>query len=259
LATQNQIKEAEAEYRRAITLDPRSASAWTNLGVLLAATNRPDEAITSLERALKSAPNHSLATANLGLLYLGRGDYARAGPLLERAASDPSKGQPDLALLMALNKVYLASARNDQARKLADRIEHLAAEDARVLYTLGLQFAEAHDYEKAADLFQQSNTLRPSTAEILYNLGVALYNLDKLDEGGQAFVAAANLNPRDPDPVYRLGLIASARGQTIEALGYWKQALDRRPNYADAAFMIAEELARNQRSDGAIEYYEKAI
>jgi Flp pilus assembly protein TadD, contains TPR repeats len=61
--------------------------------------------------------------------------------------------------------------------------------------------------------------LRPNTYEVLYNLGTALYNLNRLDEARQALQQAGTLNPEQPEVFYRLGQIASARGESENALG----------------------------------------
>jgi type IV pilus biogenesis/stability protein PilW len=49
------LKEAEAEYRRAIQVRPAYSEAHNNLGQLLARTGRYDEAIQSFDEALSSA------------------------------------------------------------------------------------------------------------------------------------------------------------------------------------------------------------
>jgi Flp pilus assembly protein TadD len=251
--------EAEKEYRTAAKLDPRSASARVNLGVMLARTNRIPEAIKALEEALTISPNHPQASLNLGLLYGSVGNFERSLPLLERAVnSNRMKSREDLPAMLALTKAYLATRRNKEALRLSEDIQASAGDDPRVLYTLGLQFAEAQQYERAAELFKRTNELRPNTGEVQYNLGVALYNLDRFDEAAPALENAATLLPRDPDPLYRLGLIASAKGNSALALGYWQKVITLREGHADAYFMMAEELAKHQRTTAA-DYYEKAI
>jgi Flp pilus assembly protein TadD len=238
-----QAAEAEREYREALRLNSKAVSARANLGVLLARTNRPDQAIESFEGVLGLVPDHPQATYNLGLLYAARGDYKRAASLLERAAGIGPNAQPhqekDLRLLLALVNVYLHSGRAKDAALLAQEIEQAAGDDPRVLFTLGLQLAEGNDYERAVRLFERTDRLRPRTAEVLYNLGVALYNLDRLDEAARALESAAALSPADPQPLYRLGLIASARGQSETALGFWQKALTLRERFPEANFMIA--------------------
>src|SRR4026209_1652235 len=128
--------EAEKEYGAALRLQPKLVSALSNLGVLLARTNRTTEAIAKFEQVLQIDPKHEKASFNLGALYAASGDYKRAAPLLEKAAG----------------------------------------QDPRMLFTVALRLAEAHQYAEAVRLFQRTNELRPQTYEVLYNLGLALYN-----------------------------------------------------------------------------------
>src|SRR6185436_13568869 len=137
LDQRGQTAEAEKEYGAALHLQPKLVSALSNLGVLLAKTNRGTEAIAKFEEVLRIDPKHEGAIFNLGALYAAQGDYKRAVPLLEKAAG----------------------------------------QDPRMLFTVGLRLAEAHQYAEAVRLFQRTDELRPHTYEVLYNLGLALYNL----------------------------------------------------------------------------------
>ena len=116
--------DAEKEYGAALRLQPKLVSALSNLGVLLAKTNRTAEAIAKFEEVLQIDPKHDGAIFNLGALYAARGDYKRAVPLLEKAAG----------------------------------------QDPRMLFTLGLRLAEAHEYAEAVRLFQRTN--RAATANL---------------------------------------------------------------------------------------------
>src|SRR6185295_13937508 len=119
----------------------------------------------------------------------------------------------------------LAGHRSEDAWNLTNQSLASIGKDARVLYSLGLQFAGAQEYEHAAELLQRTDAIRPGTPEVLYNLGVTFYNLNRLDEASQKLQSAAALRPDDPDPLYRLGLIASAQRNSAFAIGYWQQAI----------------------------------
>src|ERR1044072_3594748 len=121
LDQRGQTSYAEKEYNSALGLKPKLVSALSNLGVLLEKTNRGTEAIAKFEEVLRIDPKHEGAIFNLGALYAARGDYKREVPLLEKAAG----------------------------------------QDPRMLFTLGLRLAEAHQYAEAARLFQRTNELRP--------------------------------------------------------------------------------------------------
>ena len=64
--------EAQAEFQRAIDLDPSYAEALTNLGVTLAQQGRWEEAIAAYRKAISLPiyPSPEVAYANLGWAYL---------------------------------------------------------------------------------------------------------------------------------------------------------------------------------------------
>ncbi len=264
LDQKGQPAAAEAAYREALRFQPKNTSALTNLGVLLARTKRIDQAIETFETVLKIQPDHGQAISNLGTLYAARGDYQKAIQLLERASAWPTiktagSDRADVPLLLSLVNAYAHAGREKDAITLSDWLEPLAGNDPRTLFTLALSLAEAHEYPRAIHFFERTNKLRPGTFEVLYNLGVALYNVDRLDEATEALSAAASANPVAPEPYYRLGLIASARGDSKSAFGFWAKALDLRPGFAEVNFMVGEELLRERKAEQALPYYEQSL
>ena len=167
LDQRGQTGEAEKEYREALRLDDKSTVALANLGVLLGRTGRVDDAVATFERVLKLQPEHEQATFNLGALYAARKEYVRAIPLLERAANFDKHPATtgDLALLITLANAYAHANRAADAAKLFDQIERGAGDDPPILFTLGLSVADAGDYDRAAKLFNRTDTLRPDTYE----------------------------------------------------------------------------------------------
>jgi Flp pilus assembly protein TadD len=254
---------AEQEYVAALQLKPGLVMALSNFAVLLARMNRVAEAIQKFETVLRSDPRNDIATFNLGALYAARGDYKRAIPFLERAAGVvPGKSdlrEPvDFALLLTLANAYFHE-RRQEAPVLANRLEQLAGDDPKALFTLGLSLAEAHQYADAVRLFQRTSELRPQTYEVHYNLGMALDNLERLDDAFRELSLASTLAPNEADPFYRLGLVASEKGDTKQALTYWARALDLRPAFPEVNFMIGEELLKNHLIEKAVPFYEHAL
>jgi tetratricopeptide (TPR) repeat protein len=261
---QGHPEEAEREYREAIRLEPLNVSALANMGVLLARTNRLAQAIETFESLLRIAPNHVQAAYNLAVIYASREDYKRAIPLLERAAGVRSEtlassNAADSSLLVMLAKAYLHEGRTKEAARLTVEIERAAGNDPRMLFSLALELAGAHEYEQAIRLFRRTNELRPNTFEVLYNLGVALYNVDRLDEAAQALETASSVRSNDPDTFYRRGLVASARKQSETAIDLFLKALELKPQFAEANFMIAEELFKHERFETSLPFYQRAV
>ncbi|MBZ5545793.1 MAG: tetratricopeptide repeat protein, partial [Acidobacteriia bacterium] len=77
--------EAEKGFREVLRLDPRSAAAYANLGVVYLRTNRFQDAVESFQEATRLAPNVAGLYLNLGLAYLNLGKYPEAIPPFRRA------------------------------------------------------------------------------------------------------------------------------------------------------------------------------
>jgi len=82
---------AEQGFKDFLKLDPQSAAAYLDLGVVYMRTGRPDEAIRTLETAKKLDPHMVGIDLNLGLIYYREQDLKRAIPYFERVV----KAKPD--------------------------------------------------------------------------------------------------------------------------------------------------------------------
>jgi Flp pilus assembly protein TadD len=90
---------AEAEFRRALTIDPQYENAAVNLGLLLARQRRCEEALALLAPAIgESAAHH-----NLGVIAIDCGDEATAQQEFSLAASLPRASLTTSDFLAALS------------------------------------------------------------------------------------------------------------------------------------------------------------
>ena len=113
LERQGLTEEATDAYRKAIRLDPKSASAHYNLGASLVRTGEFVEAERHLRIALKKNPNAQTYTAlGIALGQLGRADEAMAN-LQAAIEAEPTNATAHQALAQVLENL----GRADEARK----------------------------------------------------------------------------------------------------------------------------------------------
>lgn len=84
LRSPDDLERANDDFRRAVALDPRYASAWNGLGVGLQRSGDAEGAIAAWTKAVELKPDLGFALYNLGLGLLGRGDKAGALGYLTR-------------------------------------------------------------------------------------------------------------------------------------------------------------------------------
>jgi len=104
---------AQAEYEKAISLDPKMAEAYLNLGILLLQTN-PAQAVAPLKKAVDLLPSQSRPRNLLGTAQERSGDLKGAAESFEAAANlDPK----DVDSLIHLGETYLKLGRPADAEK----------------------------------------------------------------------------------------------------------------------------------------------
>jgi arylsulfatase A-like enzyme/Flp pilus assembly protein TadD len=72
------LAKAAADFRKAVELDPKYASAWNGLGVSSSQSGDIDGAIAAWKKAVELKPDFGFALYNLGLGLLDKGDKAEA-------------------------------------------------------------------------------------------------------------------------------------------------------------------------------------
>ena len=86
-ALDRDVDEEVEEQRRILRLNPRSARAHVDLGVLYYSQKRVDDAMAEYEAAILCDPGFSAAYIKLGEVCIAIGDYERAGQYARTAAA----------------------------------------------------------------------------------------------------------------------------------------------------------------------------
>ena len=155
LDTAGRWPEAAEAYRAFLTLEPRHAGAWADLGGLLLVMEHPLEAREACQRALELAPGLPEALTNLACLLVTQRHFGAAAELFAKIlAEDPRRNDARLALADCQWKQgQLPAARATLAGVLAQdpaspdghrmlcRILTEAGEPARVLEEVRRHFA----------------------------------------------------------------------------------------------------------------------
>ena len=94
--------KAEQGFREVLRIDPQSAAAYANLGVVYMRRGDYGRAIEAIKNAKRLAPQVAGLDLDLGLAYYHQNDFAAAIPPFKRVLqSDPSQGQARYLLGMS--------------------------------------------------------------------------------------------------------------------------------------------------------------
>ena len=186
------LDAAKSLYRRVLTLDPRNADAYGNLGSVLRQQGEIDAAITLLEHATSLLPADKAPFYNLGNALREAGRTAEAIAAYRLAvAHSPRHAMVHYNLGLTLAEC----GRKDEARAAyADAIAVDPAHfDARL--NLGALLESDGELTEAISHYRAAIALQPARAAAYNNLGLALQNAGRFDEALRIEQQALALEP----------------------------------------------------------------
>jgi len=239
------LDRAEASYRRAVELDPKSAAAESGLGRVLAREGKLDDAAPHFRQAAALDPKYrgsmlelagayekahqpaqaaaiyrdfagdSAAQAHLGQLLLDGKQYTEAVPVLETAYA----GEPSTTNAVALAKAYVLSGARAKAAPLLQKAVAGDPANFDLRMMCGHAFEDARQFPAAAQQFAEAGKLKPDAVEAWRELGDALYMAGDLPRALEAFDHARQLGENTPG-------LAFFRAITLDKMHQLKPALE---------------------------------
>lgn len=295
LAREQKFPDAEAQFRKAISLDDNLASAHFHLGSIAASTNRSPEAVAELTRSHALEPLNAQFTIGLSRALVASGKEAEAIALLRESLKQASpqasaatielKYQLALALQLVGDAKQatplfadVVAARPEDAQALTNaglsyvqvgnaktgvslylRALKLTPSDATLREDLGVAYLQQADLDRAIEQFRAGLAIESANPQLHYDLGLALKLRDDLPGAVPEFEQAATLDPNLPDPPYTLGIIYMQQGQFEKAAASLEKATTLRPDNGDAWATLGSVYQQMQQPDKAIPALRRAI
>jgi len=198
-------REAEAEIRRALHIDPECVSSWVLLGTILAHTMRQEAALDAYERALRLNPAqiHVLLAKGHVLQTLGRRAQCEAA-YKECIALNKDFGEAYYSLA-DLKNYRFADA---EIAAMENLLREAAAEQAvaQLHFALGRAREQRGRYEEAFDQYTLGNALQRRLA--VFDAGAFERKCRRVAELFDAafFAARAGVGTPDPAPIFIVGM-----------------------------------------------------
>jgi tetratricopeptide (TPR) repeat protein len=177
---------------------PNGAQARQFLAYRAAAKNPAHSAISSAEvhAIIEKDPHYLPALMLSGLLSEQQGDYKQAGQTYEQILTDYPKFTPamrQLALLYAWH-----SGDETRAYELGDKARAAYPDDPELARTLGILAYRRAEYQRSAQLLNDSSRQFNNDAELFYYLGMDYYQLKRPADSKQTLRRALALNVPSP-------------------------------------------------------------
>jgi Flp pilus assembly protein TadD len=197
---------------------------------------KPDLAAGEFNAILKLDPNNVDAHANLGVAYYFHGDYAKAAPQLRAAV----KLRPSLWKIQAL--LGLAGSGWPTAGAQTDleqSFPQLQEEKLRIqagMQLIEIYYAAGH-LDKAAGVAGILRQIAPTDTDILYT-AYRIYS----DLAGESMLTMAMLAPKSARMHQIMAQEMARQGNTDGAIAHYREAIKMDPRLPGLRFELAEAL-----------------
>lgn len=188
-------RQAEAAFKKAMSLDDRIPESYMNLGSLYIREGRTQDGIEEFEAVLAKEPRHVPVLMALGMLHEHRKERSQA----EERYQQVLQVDPTFALA-ANNLAWLLVERGDgvdRALSYAQRARQARPHDPHIADTLGWVYFHKKMYGQAVGLLKEAIEQLPEQSLTHYHYGMAQFRNNNLTEAKKSFTKFLVLSPRD--------------------------------------------------------------
>lgn len=182
-------QEAAKHFQASLDLDP-SPDIYSDLGVILGRMGMHDRAREQYRKALELDPKCASAHLNFGAEYAREGELKRAETHYRQALHGRSAAQAHNGLGFVLDR----QGRTVEAVPEFERAIELAPDFTPAYNNLGGALARQGKMEAAVEQYRKSVAVKPNTAAY-YALGGVLRTLGRDDEAAEAYAMARSIAP----------------------------------------------------------------
>jgi tetratricopeptide (TPR) repeat protein len=260
LQRQGKLDDAITQYHRVISIDPKWAVAYNNLGTALRDKARPngklDDAIAHYRRAIELDRNFALPHHNLGFALYSQGNNDDAIAEFRRAiALDPKYASSYADLAMVLRH---RGKLDDAVAEYRHAVE-LEPKNAFVSNELGIALYEQGKIDDAIAEYRHTIEIDGKYAAPHNNLGLALVHQDNFDDAIAEYHRAIALDPKYANAHANLGLVLYRQGKAADADAEYHHALEIDPKNPVAYNGMGAALYDQGRADEAIADFRRAL
>jgi putative PEP-CTERM system TPR-repeat lipoprotein len=213
--TLKQWEKAQAQFDKALDLQPDNPVVLANLARLAMLQDRADQARARFERVVALRPDNWEAMLALAQLSARSDDKQAVERWLVRAhEAEPQAMQPALLLI----RYFLATDQRDKARNVARQLVSARPADADAHNALGIVFSADGASEQAVVSFRKAVTIAVDSANFTYNLARAELAIQRRAEAKRLIRRALALEPGHRGALATLAALEMQDGETAQAL-----------------------------------------
>jgi tetratricopeptide (TPR) repeat protein len=247
LRMQGQKTEAEAAFRR-LTEQHSAVGSWTALAAFLAGEGRDEEAEAAFRRAIEIAKpeERTAAWSALASFLIAKDRQADAEQVLKGALADEPG---NLELIYALARFYHGAGRTAEADAMIEEATRARPDEAAPMLLLSSYRGRIGDLPGALEAADRALAIAPDDAlaklrraEVLVDMGFRESDDSRIAEGQAIVDAVLAKEDGKPEGLFVQAKVALARQRYADAIAALRRAVDSRPDWAQAHYLLGTAL-----------------
>lgn len=244
---QGNYEKARVEFRNALQIDPNSAEARFQSGIVAEKLNNPREAAGMYQAAVDSDPNHVLAVASLARMYVFAGGTEQALKLVEPMLA--KQDHPELLAVRGAARVQQGDL--DAALRDARRAVELAPDNENAIALLASVLRQTGDGHGAAAVLRNAIERKPDSGDLRAVLAQLYLQADEREAAETQLKEIVRLKPGEKAPRYQLALFYLGSKQLDGAEAVLREAVAAFPDDTEPKIALAEFLAAHRTREMA--------
>ena len=245
---------AEAAFKRAQTLDPKSSAACSALGNLYWSQKKLQAAEPALRSACELASVRSPRRLQYAQFKIQTGDLPAGKRLLEEIVQKAPDYLPAWSLLA---EIAFQEKRHDDCEALIRKI--LARDSANydaMMLSGRLKLAQGETAKAMAE-FEKLALVYPKAPYVHYQIALACLVNNETGKARSHLIEAVNLSPDFTDAILLLAELKIRTGDLSSTIVSLKQLIQRQPQVAKAWLLLADAYRAQDNLDDALSIYRR--
>ncbi|HKR01959.1 MAG TPA: tetratricopeptide repeat protein [Pyrinomonadaceae bacterium] len=253
-------QEASLEFRNAIQIDDRLASAHWGLAQAYEGLQRWGEMIDELKRAIDLDANNLDARVKLGTYYVGANAIRKSPELVgeaERLVKDVLQKDPNhIAGHILLADVLFAQDKRDEALAELKRAIELDPKRVESVLALAKYYVRIDDKAKAEEVFRQAVSTNENSSLAHSEYGKFLVQMGRGEQAEAEFRRAVEVEPANRDARFVLASYYLVNKRLDKAEEAYKALAELDKDRPEGQAILADFYSSIGRYDDAVRIYQ---
>ncbi|WGL58864.1 tetratricopeptide repeat protein [Pigmentibacter sp. JX0631] len=266
-AEKGDFSRSAEQYRTALKIEPNSATAKRNLGLVLVKINKFKEALSLLTEVAPNYPKDSELLYFLGEAYRGVGFEKESIKAYQNALNiNPN----DLRVIKSISWVYLKTGKYDSAERMIKKSYEKNPLDLQLMlimtsidvkkerYTKAIKEMEEFEKSEFKIVSRDQTTAETEKILLLNVLGNAYAGINDCIKAQKIFDIVLKSRPFLAPTLTDSAKCDLKANNTIQAKGKLEKAYSSEPDYPEALYLLGKIYSSNNPKKAAF-YYKKFI